>query len=185
MLRVEFDHNDGQDPTGWNGGPTRALFNCTLKPPDKTHTPILRTWPYLGLSHDYSDWRLCQYLPLQDATGLSIYCEIYGVCGIVVHGKSPQLVGRRTGQPLYFHFSPGEHLTFLAVSISRFNPEIGPFPMVSFPLYSRYSCCSEMKPTDHDQLRTICPVLPLLPRAGERMDVVYTRSPRSHHWTCR
>lgn len=84
----------------------------------------------------YPNWRLCQYLALQSgrcyATGLSVYCDFGGVKGIIAHGKCPRQVGKRLGQPLYFHFPPGECLTFLYLCTVDDNIQLpGPFLMVS------------------------------------------------------
>lgn len=89
----------------------------------------------------YHGWRLCQYLPLEFdghyATGLSIYSDGNGIQAIVAHGQSPsssRIVGTRRGpesMPLYFHFRPGERLTFLALCTSNIELVGVPFLMVS------------------------------------------------------
>ncbi len=92
--------------------------------------------PHGRQSPGYLDWRLCQYLPLESngtyATGLSVYCSVLGIHGIVAHGPPNHQIGQRKGRPIYFQLQAGEYLThFYLFAQHHFCP--GPFPLVSTP----------------------------------------------------
>ncbi len=130
VIRFGFDNHDGNECQDQ----ILPLFAHDMKPDFGNYMRIVDMDRCRGLL-DYPGWRLCQYLPLQQTggnrvTGLSIYCDSAGLTGIVAHGKTTRLIGKRIGLPMYFHLLPGEHLTFL--SLCTFPHELGPYPLVSF-----------------------------------------------------
>ncbi len=157
-----------------------------MKPHFHNYLRIVDTARRPGFLLDYSGWRLCQYLPLQQAdgsytTGLSIYCDGIGIQGVVAHGETPRLIGRRAGLPIYFQFLPDEHLVFL--SLCTFPPVYGPFLLVSCTLAELYCSCSKTRSIDYDKSRSIGPILSLLYSLEQGFAMVYRCSPRPHHRT--
>lgn len=87
-----------------------ANYSVLDEPLDRDEFRIVDIGLFPGLVLHYPGWRACQYLPLYEggiyATGLTVYCNVMAIHGIVVHGKSDHMAGTRYGSAHYFHLMP-------------------------------------------------------------------------------
>jgi hypothetical protein len=107
------------------------MWDKDLKFPNTQSYHIIDTLDKRPYARDFPEWRLCRYLPFIDKrgyiSGLTMYCYRHSIIGIIAHGQSSNLIGRRLGCPIHLHLYPNERIVSLWLRTAdegqKFTPE--------------------------------------------------------------